>query len=237
MRKLMVILAAAAVILGLYGGVRWLDRRWHPGRYGIEETEKGPMDPLILVSAEHPYTLKKPSDLVNIGDVGPNLLLSRADMQGCREAVKALAEMNDAMMADGLEPMRVTSAYRSVSYQEGLFQNKIQRVMAAGTTDPEEAEALAAREVARPGTSEHHTGLAFDLTGPDGRLESFEQTPVAGWMAAHAYEFGFIKRYPGEKAPLTGIIDEPWHFRYVGTEAAKAIFEQGICLEEYVQEQ
>jgi len=139
------------------------------------------------------------------------------------------------MMADGLGPMLVVSAYRSVRYQNNLFQNKIQRVMAAGIDDQGEAEALAAREVARTGTSEHHTGLAFDLAGPDGQLASFEQTAVASWMAEHAHEYGFVKRYSGEKADLTGIIDEPWHFRYVGREAAAAMVEQGICLEEYVQ--
>ena len=92
--------------------------------------------------------------------------------------------------------------------------------------------AEAARHVAKPGTSEHELGLAIDFNSVD--EENFKNTAEAKWLAAHCAEYGFVIRYPEDKESVTGIIYEPWHVRYVGTENAKRMTELNMCLEEYV---
>ena len=103
--------------------------------------------------------------------------------------------------------------------------------------EAEEAEEQAARWVARPGTSEHETGLAVDIVDTDYQLldEKQEQTPVQQWLMAHCAEYGFILRYSTEKSDCTGIGYEPWHYRYVGKKAAREITNQNITLEEYLR--
>ncbi len=100
----------------------------------------------------------------------------------------------------------------------------------------EDAQREAARSVAAPGTSEHQLGLAADIV--DQSYQSLDdhqaETPVQQWLMAHSWEYGFILRYPPEKSETTGVIYEPWHYRYVGKEAAQAITRQGVCLEEYL---
>ena len=87
-----------------------------------------------------------------------------------------------------------------------------------------------------PGTSEHQAGLAVDIVSVEYQVldEGQEDTPLQQWLMAHCWEYGFILRYPTDKSDLTGVGYEPWHYRYVGEEAAKAVTEQGICLEEYL---
>ena len=92
----------------------------------------------------------------------------------------------------------------------------------------EEARELAQQWVAVPGTSEHQLGLAVDLGGAT--------YDVFFWLQEHSWEYGFIWRYPGDKTDLTGTAEEVWHYRYVGKEAAKEIYEQGVCLEEYLEQ-
>ena len=89
----------------------------------------------------------------------------------------------------------------------------------------ENAQKEAQTRVSRPGTSEHQTGLAVDLEGWDGLM----------WLKEHCWEYGFIVRYPGGKSHITGVIYEPWHFRYVGVEIAMDMKDTGLCLEEYLQ--
>ena len=104
----------------------------------------------------------------------------------------------------------------------------------------EKAKELAAQYVAPPGTSEHLTGLAVDLISPDwynthsSLTSDFENTKQFAWLYAHCAEYGFILRYPKDKVAITGYSYEPWHYRYVGVEAAKEIMSKKICLEEYV---
>ena len=144
-----------------------------------------------------------------------------------------LQEMMDDCRAAGLNPV-ICSSYRTHDKQEELFRKKVNTLRKQGYSQ-EEAETEAARWVARPGTSEHETGLAVDIVDKSYQLldEKQEQTPVQQWLMAHCAEYGFILRYSVEKSDLTGIGYEPWHYRYVGVEAAKAITEQGLCLEEY----
>jgi D-alanyl-D-alanine carboxypeptidase len=135
---------------------------------------------------------------------------------------------------DGIS-LVICSAYRPESRQEELFQSKTQEYIAAGRSE-EEAIAVAATIVAKPGTSEHQTGLAIDIvtetyTNLD---DGYAETPAAQWLAERAWEFGFALRYPKDKTEITKIIFEPWHYRYVGEENARIMKERGFCLEEYI---
>ena len=151
-------------------------------------------------------------------------------------AVDALNDMLDACRAAGLDPL-VCSAYRSVERQTELFNNKIKKLMADGMTH-DEAYASAATVIAIPGTSEHNLGLAADICANSYQIldDTQADTDEQKWLMAHCSEYGFILRYPKDKEDVTGIIYEPWHYRYVGVDAAKEITEKGLCLEEYYQQ-
>ncbi len=135
--------------------------------------------------------------------------------------------------------MALCSAYRTVEKSAELYAKQVQKFKNAGYSE-EEAKKEAAKWVAPPGTSEHHTGLAMDLVSTDywaqySDLEhDYENFDSFKWLYEHCAEFGFILRYPKDKQDITGITYEPWHYRYVGVEAAKYIMENGLCLEEYL---
>ena len=180
---------------------------------------------LRLVSAAHPL----PEDFT-----APELTQLRNGQAIDKRVYPALQRMMDDARAAGLQPL-ICSSYRTRATQERLFQNKIERLVKQGCSR-EEAETLAAQWVARPGTSEHEVGLAVDIVDTSYQIldEQQEQTPVQQSLMAHCADYGFILRYPSDKSDLTGIGYEPWHYRYVGEEAAKEITEQGVCLEEYL---
>ena len=152
-------------------------------------------------------------------------------------AVEPLQRMLEDCRAAGLEPM-ICSAYRTQEYQVDLFEKQVRKQKWFGLQG-EEAVAAAAEVVAQPGTSEHQTGLAVDLCAADYQLldEKQEQTPEFQWLREHCASYGFILRYLPGTTELTGIIYEPWHFRYVGETAAQEIMEAGITLEEYLQQE
>ena len=143
--------------------------------------------------------------------------------------------MNDCRKA-GLQPL-ICSSYRSQEKQESLFQERIDELRAQGYSK-KDAKAKAATSVARPGTSEHQLGLAVDIVDKSHQTldAAQEDTPVQQWLLENSWKYGFILRYPNQKSNLTGIIYEPWHYRYVGQAAAQEIHERGICLEEYLEE-
>ena len=149
-------------------------------------------------------------------------------------AVTQLNVMLAAAEGQGLSPV-VCSAYRSVERQKELFDSQVKAEMAKGLSR-EQAEAEACKAVAYPGTSEHSSALAADIVSMNYQIldKAQEDTPETKWLIAHCAEYGFILRYPQDKSELTGIMYEPWHYRYVGIEAAKVIMESGICLEEYI---
>lgn len=122
----------------------------------------------------------------------------------------------------------LTSSYRPYATQEYLFNKKVAEYGGDRET--------AARIVAIPGSSEHQTGLAADICDQYYQYmnESLADTALSKWMKAHCAEYGFILRFPEDKQAITGIMFEPWHFRYVGEEAAEYIMEKGLCLEEFV---
>lgn len=152
------------------------------------------------------------------------------------DCYQALLQMLEDCRAAGYDP-EVCSAYRTQADQEYLFQRKIKNLMAEDEDlDIDEAKELAATVVARPGTSEHQLGLALDIIDEDYPHLTDEQadTPTQQWLMEHCWEYGFILRYPKDSTDITGIIWEPWHYRYVGREIALEIRDLGITLEEYL---
>ena len=147
----------------------------------------------------------------------------------------ALEEMVAAGRAAGISDMRPQSTFRRISVQERLFNNKVNEYKRQGY-DQADAEELANTVVKRPGHSEHHTGLAVDMggSGDFSITMSFENTAAFEWLSTHCQDYGFILRFPKDKEDITGVIYEPWHYRYVGKEHATYIMEHGLCLEEYL---
>ncbi len=145
--------------------------------------------------------------------------------------------LNALLRAGSSYGLCVCSGYRDYGTQEILFGREVDEVLSTRDCSREEAERIAATEVARPGTSEHHTGLAVDLLHSEcwSLEEYWDQSAAFDWMMEHCAEYGFILRYPKHKQYITGVIYEPWHYRYVGVEAATEIMSRGITLEEYLQ--
>lgn len=182
---------------------------------------------LILVNKDHPlpegFQVPEFTQLVNGHSID-------------KRAYPDLQRMMDACRADGLSPT-ICSSYRTWEKQEELFERKVQSCLSTAASR-EEAEEQAAFWVARPGTSEHQAGLAVDIVDKSYQTldDGQEETAVQRWLIEHCAEYGFILRYPTEKSGLTGVGYEPWHYRYVGEEAAREIMGRGLCLEEYLGE-
>ena len=181
---------------------------------------------LILVNRGHPMPADYELTLTEVGD-------------GHQVDSRIAGALRD-MIAAGKEAghsIWIASSYRTMKKQTELYENKVAKLRRQGYSE-EVARKEAGTVVALPGTSEHQLGLAVDLVSSEytGLDERQEQTKSYQWLKEHCAEFGFILRYPNGKTEITGIIYEPWHFRYVGKEAAKEIMEQGICLEEYLEQ-
>ena len=149
-------------------------------------------------------------------------------------------ELIAAAKEDGYS-LAIVSGYRTMDRSRMLYANKIAEYKTMGY-DEATAKVEAAKWVAPPGTSEHHSGLAMDIVSGDyytkysDLVEAFENEPEAVWLRENCARFGFILRFPKDKTDITGINYEPWHFRFVGEEHARAIMDQGLCLEEYLGE-
>lgn len=141
-----------------------------------------------------------------------------------------LQEMFDDMRAEGIYPI-VREGYRTAEEQQAILDERIQRYMNEGYSRSR-AENAAKQWVAVPGTSEHQLGISVDINADKTRSTNEE---VYQWLAENAYKYGFILRYPQGKEDITGGAYEPWHYRYVGTEAALEIYQNQICLEEYME--
>ncbi|WP_110928519.1 M15 family metallopeptidase [Bacillus massiliglaciei] len=141
------------------------------------------------------------------------------------EAARALEKMFEAAEKDGM-PLSGVSAYRSHERQKAIFENYVQK----------DGYEKARTYSALPGTSEHETGLAIDVSSRSGvcpAQECFDETPESAWLADNAYKYGFIIRYPKGKEDITGYKYEAWHIRYVGKDVASEIYKEGSTLEEY----
>jgi D-alanyl-D-alanine carboxypeptidase len=148
-------------------------------------------------------------------------------------AIDALESLLQAARDAGYTPY-INTAYRPYSAQEYIFNGKASQIAWSGQVTYEEAVEQAKSIVAYPGTSEHQTGLACDIT--DQYYSTMDASKMdqglLTWLKDHCAEYGFILRYPANKESITGW-NEPWHFRYVGVEAAKFMTENDLCLEEF----
>lgn len=161
-----------------------------------------------------------PEDLVKV-----NIPTATTNNQMRSDAAKALEAMYEDAKKEGLT-LAVNSAYRSYEEQQKIYDEYF-RIY---------DEVTAASLVAVPGTSEHQLGLSVDLTSQsviDGQYGVFGSTPEYQWVIKNAYKYGFILRYPSDKIDITGIANEPWHYRYVGVKLATKLYEEGLTLEEY----
>lgn len=220
----LVVCTAALASSVIQGGTGQAQENQPPPICPSQESRLSPAsgeDTPILVNASHPLEEGSTPDLVDWGE-GETI---------AREAYGPLQNMLRDMEAQGLSPV-LCSGYRSYELQRQLYEEKVAACQAAGSASPWEE---AARSVAAPGTSEHQLGLAVDLVSAAYQLLTEDQanTPEQQWLMANASTYGFILRYPQEKSHLTGIIYEPWHYRYVGIPLAQSLTAQGICLEEY----
>ena len=172
---------------------------------------------VLLVNAQNPLPEGyEPDELVNLFEQKRHFRLASSDLYLERETFEAANRMFKQAEDEELNGFILTSGYRSAEKQAEIFA--------------ESAENTAQE----PGYSEHQTGMAFDVTAysDDG---SFESTEQFAWLEEHCWEYGFILRYPEGKESITGIDYEPWHYRYVGLEAAAIIHETGWTLEEYCE--
>lgn len=179
----------------------------------------GEIDPLMLVNSTHAlpegYTVEL-TELSNGQSVATLIY-------------PALQQMFDDARAQGIYPI-VASGYRTPEKQQSLMDEKIQSLVEQGYSQ-ESAQTEALKWVNQVGYSEHQSGLAVDINA-DGIHSAGDE--VYDWLAQNAWQYGFILRYPEDKTDITGTGYEPWHYRYVGVEAAQAITQQGVCLEEYL---
>ena len=200
-------------------------------------------DPSSSIAAGRPILINKqnliPEDfqtrqLVNMRQECPSdiVAIKGSEIMGEKEAVDALVTMLRAAHNDGITVWQVSAGYRSVAYQQQLFDEKVSAYIAEGK---KRSDAISATKltVADPGASEHHTGLAFDITVPG---VTFKGTQQALWLAAHCWDYGFIIRYEEDKQKITGFIAEPWHIRYVGLPHSTVMRDHAWCLEEYLEQ-
>ena len=143
-----------------------------------------------------------------------------------------LQAMFDAARAAGRTPL-VISSYRTYDDQKNMLVKKYRKFKEQGYSH-EDAQIEALKWAAYPGYSEHQLGLAIDVGTSNS--EKCSKDRVWSWLKEHCAEYGFIWRYSEEKSTITGIANEPWHFRYVGVEAATYIMENNLCLEEYMEQ-
>jgi len=172
---------------------------------------------ILLVNASH--TLDPdyvPDGLVCLYTQRHSFRMASSDIYLTRETYEAAERMFAAAEADGMNGFIITSGYRSYERQGEIYAE----------SEPGKAQT--------PGASEHQTGMSFDVTAENSG-DGFESTPQYAWLCEHAADYGFIQRYPPNKSDITGISYEPWHYRYVGVEAAQKIKSLNITLEEFIE--
>lgn len=246
-------LFVAAVILLLVVCVVWISRpgtvqeetpATGPAVSGVEPTTNDgdgdkPQEPQIPVLPEEEswkIILVNSSHALPDGYVPEMTTVDNTSFQFDIRAAEDLNAMLRDARAEGLSPM-ICSSYRTWERQTTLFEKQVEKQQATGLSY-EDAYEKAKTVVAYPGTSEHQTGLTADIVATSHQLldDSQADTAEQQWLMANCWKYGFILRYPLGKSEETGIIYEPWHYRYVGQEVAQYITENGLCLEEYWQQ-
>lgn len=183
----------------------------------IEEVEN-PYDKLVLINK---------FNSLSEGFEAKNLITFNSDYSYNGQKMEKIAAENIISLIDKARnegyKLMVVSGYRTEDYQRGLYENSVKN----------NGKVHADKYSARPGHSEHQTGLAVDISNIAGILDGFDKYDVYDWVKVNAHKYGFIERYPKDKEFITGYSYEPWHYRYVGIEAATIIYNEGITFEEY----
>ncbi|MBR1781614.1 MAG: M15 family metallopeptidase [Oscillospiraceae bacterium] len=174
---------------------------------------------MLLVNKDNPLPADYSVELITLSN----------GSQVAAEIYPDLQRMFDDARAQGVYPV-VASGFRSAEHQQELMDERIQQYLDQGYSRAD-AEAEALLWVNPVGTSEHQTGLAVDINADGVHSAGYE---VYDWLAENAWQYGFILRYPEDKVSITQTDYEPWHYRYVGVEQARLIYESGLCLEEYL---
>ena len=201
---------AGAICLVLLGGMFGLG--WF---LGVESTQFH--GSVLLVNDSHRLDADYvPEGLVNLYNQRHSFRLASSEIYLARECYEPMEKMFAAAEKANMNGFIVTSGYRSYERQAEVFAE----------SEPGKAQ--------QPGASEHQTGLAFDVTVETG--DGFENTPQYAWLQDNAHKYGFIQRYPANKADETGISYEPWHYRSVGVKAATQIWKRGVTLETFLSE-
>jgi LAS superfamily LD-carboxypeptidase LdcB len=171
---------------------------------------------ILLVNANNPLPNEyQPENLVNLyKQKNKPFQIMSSDIEVSESVFNAMVRMFTAAQNDGVGGFIITSGYRTYAEQREVFNTSTEGIAAL------------------PGCSEHETGLAFDVGATNS--SDFSSTPQFDWLIKHCAEYGFILRYPNGKEYVTGISYEPWHYRYVGVDAANKIMESGVTLEEYL---
>ncbi len=176
---------------------------------------------LILINADNPLPDNFSVELTSLANG------HKVD----RRVYAHLQEMFDDAKEQGIL-LTISSSYRTSEEQQAELDQKTEEFINQGYA-PEKALEIAKTWAALPGTSEHQAGLAVDITSLNSSLQSTDT--VWKWLSDNSYKYGFIRRYPPDKTDITGVSNEPWHFRYVGRAAAEEIYKRGLCLEEYIE--
>lgn len=225
-------LSVAAFLCFLFAGLVWLADFSHPA---VPQTPDSSSQSAPTDTLDWRLTLVNPTTPMEAGYEPPQLTQLQNGQAVDSRCYADLQQMMDDCRAAGCEPL-ICSSYRTQEKQESLFEQKVDSLLAEGYSQTQ-AEEIAGENVAVPGTSEHQLGLAVDIVDVNQQVleEEQEDTPTQQWLLANSWKYGFILRYPENKSSITGITYEPWHYRYVGRQAAQEIYSQGICLEEYLE--
>ena len=200
-------------------------------------TKDNSLSMTLLVNKNNPLgEFFTPEGLISLNDIGCPVAMGREfllEERAARALTQMLSALGEALGKNA--PAIVTSAYRSYSYQKALYDKYVQNRIARGMS-PKDAEADASRTSAKAGESEHQSGLCVDLLERGERYlsVSFEESDCFAWLSENAHKYGYILRYPKGKEDITKYDYEPWHYRFVGVDAARVIYEDKICLEEYL---
>jgi len=194
-----------------------------------KETADMHLGELILVNNNIPYRFAANNDLAGLYD-NKNKAYKVKDMNVMLN-LSIISRLNDLMQGFydkyGDSSVTVISGYRTYEYQEELYNQKVS----------EDGALEAAKWIAKPGSSEHHTGFAVDfgVYTDNGKSSEYSGKGKYSWINENAYKFGFIVRYPDDKKDITGIFYEPWHFRYIGNPHSLLVSKLDMCLEEYIE--
>lgn len=201
----------------------------------VQKENKNSQDVKLHDFTEWNKSCDKTMLVVNKDNVIPEkFTVATKSCHGKEIAVEAFDSLNK-MISDAKKDninLWISSGYRNTALQTKLFNRRVEKEKAVADISDEEAERRAAKVVAKPGTSEHNTGLAVDFNGVK---DDFYKTAEYKWLCANAHKYGFIERYTEPCKNKTAVIAEPWHFRYVGEKNAEKIKKSGLCLEEYVE--